>query len=95
MTLVLAWIGVVLFGGLFLVSATFNNALLVHGFLGRKEGPSGIPLIGGIAGAIALLIAPVDGVARFWWVPLFADYGCLPSLIALGFLLWRERRSRS
>ncbi len=40
---------------------------------------SAIPLIGGIAGAIAARLLPP--VQSLWWLPLFVDYGSVPMLI--------------
>ena len=42
---------------------------------------SAVPLIGGISGMIALLIIPIQDVAKWWWVPLILDYGCIPVFV--------------
>jgi hypothetical protein len=39
-----------------------------------------IPLIGGIAGAIACRYAPNMTLRQSWWVPMIVDFGTLPSL---------------
>lgn len=36
-------------------------------------GGSYVPLVGGIAGAFALAIVPIDGAWRFFWIPLVLD----------------------
>jgi len=58
--------------GLVIVS---NWALLVRA-LSRKRHESTVPLVGGLLGAVGLVVVPLDGFARFWWVPLLIDYRC-------------------
>ena len=82
---------------LFLWAAAFN--LLVYATAAirpwRKSGrrlPSVVPLVGGLSGAVALVLCPVRSVPRYAWLPLVLDVGCLPSLIlfvvgfAVGFI---------
>lgn len=61
---------------------------LIRALAGKRKG-SGLPIIPGLLGAIALLIAPsTNDIARwhsFWWVPLFVDVGCVPWLI---YFIW-------
>lgn len=52
--------------------------------------PSWIPLLGGVSGAMALLILPHPSFAAMWWLPLFLDYGSIPGLThTLIWHLWR------
>ena len=48
----------------------------------REEGspPSTIPLAGGLLMVLGMLSAPVTSLHTFAWVPLFLDYGCLPTI---------------
>jgi hypothetical protein len=43
-----------------------------------------------LAGSLALLVIPVRGVASYWWIPPILDYGCLPGLFHMSFLLARR-----
>ncbi len=44
------------------------------------QGPSIIPLAGGLMMVVGMLTAPLTSLHTFAWVPLFLDYGCLPTL---------------
>jgi ADP-ribosylglycohydrolase len=71
------WILPALLFGFFVLGA-FVNASVVLG-IGRKPDethtPSMVPFVPGIAGAIALAIAPNEAVRPFFWVPLLLDLG--------------------
>ena len=50
----------------------------------RRMGSTSLTLIlGGIAGALALFVAPVDGLWQWFWVPMLLDPGCLPALVMI------------
>jgi hypothetical protein len=49
----------------------------------RKKFESLGPFAGGIAGTIGLLLLPIARAHAFWWVPLVADLGCGPLLLAV------------
>lgn len=34
---------------------------------------SWVPFLGGVFAVVALLTLPIDGTARFWWIPLIVD----------------------
>ena len=44
------------------------------------EAPSVIPLAGGLLMVAGMLTAPLAALHMFAWVPLFLDYGCLPTI---------------
>lgn len=55
-----------------------------YGILKRKPAESNrqsSSCLGGVLGAVALLIIPVPGLARWCWVPLMIDLHCFPSLL--------------
>jgi hypothetical protein len=61
----------------------------------RAEGTAGgvsmVPVIGGVAGALAFVVAPIPGLARWAWLPLVLDVGCAPLLaFALGNVVRRR-----
>ena len=53
------------------------------------------PLTGGIAGALALFICPIDEIWKWFWIPLLVDYGtgfyCVGGLVCSGWLLIRSK----
>lgn len=59
----------------------FFNAWTVANYFRTRKHVSAIPLVGGIAGAIALSILPVNHLASWWWLPLLLDYGSLPMFV--------------
>ena len=59
-----------------------NWAMVIQG-MRRKFMGSLIPLVGGIAGVLAVLIVPAPRVLGYFWVPLVADAGCLVVLAAI------------
>ena len=44
------------------------------------EAPSVIPLAGDLLMVAGMLTAPLAALHMFAWVPLFLDYGCLPTI---------------
>lgn len=56
----------------------------------RTKGGSLIPVIGGVLVAVTFVLVPVNIIHSIWWVPLFADLGCVPLLmLTAGYWLWR------
>ncbi len=60
-------------GLLFFVGCAAANGSVFIKWLVRNKSGSTIPLIGGIAGCFALLVAPWSTVHFYWWVPLLLD----------------------
>lgn len=52
-----------------------------------EQYPSGVPLVGGICGAIGLWLVPAPVVSRFAWLALLLDYGCLPYTVSFLFYM--------
>ena len=52
-----------------------------------------VPLVGGVSGALAILLWPAPVVHVWFWVPLVIDLGSLPILFML--LVWLKRRPKS
>jgi hypothetical protein len=66
--------------GVFAVCVIVGNAYIVLGEIisrGRRHS-SWIPILGGACGTGAILLAPIDGLHWWWWVPLLVDWGCVP-----------------
>jgi hypothetical protein len=71
----------------FVSGATVNLAVAWR-FCSRGQRESLIPFLAGCAGAVGFLILPVNGLARWWWIPLVIDLGSAPMVIvALATLL--------
>lgn len=96
----LQWVGASLLAAFFLLLSTFN---LWCWFLQAKRPDRGhvsvAPLLGGVAGALALLITPLGTLeerAVWIWIPLVADVGCVPvvllAIVVLPVQWFRERR---
>lgn len=88
--LALAWtiIGV-FFGALFLLIAIGNMRIMAL-WCARRERASLVPLIGGVAGALAFLTLSIAQLSGRWWLPLLLDIGTLP-LVALTSVLFLRR----
>jgi hypothetical protein len=89
------WIASVILFLVFALNAFLNAMNFWRGIRGAKTGSS-IPLVGGISGAIALSIVPWPAANRWWWLPLFLDYGCAPLLTFIVFwMLFRKTTKKS
>ena len=61
----------------------------VRAYIRRRRGQddpgpgSVIPVLGGLLGAIALWIMPVDGTRPWFWIPLVLDWGFAPLFVIL------------
>lgn len=90
------WMGLIFFTTLFAWASIFNwSVFLRASILRRPHVPSVAPNAGGLAGFIAAILCPIDGISRFAWVPLLADYGTLPWLVSLPFALMWDRHGRT
>ncbi|MHC4202140.1 MAG: hypothetical protein ACYSU0_19285, partial [Planctomycetota bacterium] len=65
-------------GLLAVVSIIGNACIFVAGAVFRRRLGSWVPYIGGVSGCVALLVVPIAGTAFWCWVPLLADWGCIP-----------------
>ena len=52
-------------------------------FKKQKSFVSFVPFVGGLVGTIGVLLLPVPGARFFWWIPLVADLGSGPLLLAV------------
>lgn len=63
-------------------------------YVSKKLKASWIPLVGGVLGAVGLILLPVRQASGYWWVPLLVDFGCAPGfLYALWWHVMRKRNS--
>ena len=67
-----------------------NTHVFVRGYVLRRPSGSWVPFVGGLAGALGLLIVPVAAFHEYWWVPLVIDWGSIPgTLFTILFYLRR------
>jgi len=88
-----AWIPVALLGSFSTYVISMNVAAVYLGLFRREHHSLG-PLLGGGAGAIAMLLCPLPGVRSWAWVPLVVDPGCLYASLAFAYSLLTESRRR-
>ena len=77
---------------LFAWLAAMNARVFWNTFVRRQSTPSWIPLVGGLCGMLSLLVVPVPGAGRWWWVPLLVDWGSIPGIaVSIAYALLRPR----
>lgn len=76
-------IAFVLSGFVALVAALANWHSAWRALRGRKA-PSPVPLVGGLAGAVAMLTSPWEGTSSLWWLPFLLDWGSIPVAVYAG-----------
>jgi hypothetical protein len=75
------WIVSILLLGVFLYIALLHAALIFSVYVLKQKGSSMVPLFAGICGALGIVLLPVKGSAKYWWLPLLLDYGSIPLLL--------------
>lgn len=94
--LLFRWCAAAVLGVGFVSIAVPHAVIAFKGAVLGKKVPSFLPFFGGIMGAVALVIVPLPGISAYWWVPLIADFGCIPiSVWTIAWLLARRMRRRS
>ena len=74
---------------MFVWLAGFNASIIWRALVRRKKSPSWVPLVGGVCGSLALVIAPVPGAREWWWLPLNLDWGSVGFIVMLvSMLIW-------
>ena len=73
-----------------LVAIVANGETVVRGFVLKERTPSFVPLIGGLAGVLSIMICPARAVHSWWWLPLLLDWGSVPGIAHA--LWWHTRR---
>lgn len=86
----MAWMLSISFGLLWLFIAGQNAYLLWQAKL-HHHSNSLVLFIGGVFGAVAVLILPVANSVYWCWLPLVLDVGCLPVL----WKIWRHKSDDS
>jgi len=88
----------VIAGGLLMILGGFVTIMnwgVVLQWLWRKKHSSWIPVVGGGLAAAGAATLPYSPVNALWWVPLFADWGCMPGLAyTIACYGWRSLTQR-
>ena len=76
--------------GLFFIFA--NWSIFYNNYFTKNQHSSWVPLLGGLFTAVGAGNSPLnDHVEAWWWVPFVVDYGCLPALIHIAWILMFRR----
>ena len=75
-------------------AVTLGNFGLILRWLISKKGSSQVPVLGGLAGLLAMLVAPSAWLQAWWWAPLLVDPGTAPLLAATAWDALRRRRGQ-
>lgn len=71
-------------GGLLILLATWvallNWMIFVKGEILRRPTGSWVPLFAGVTACLGLLVVPVEGLARYWFIPFLVDWGSVPGI---------------
>lgn len=81
----LLWIGTVMIAGTFFGMFVFNWRFFFKKLRQGDDRISPVPWVGGLAGALALFLCPLEGAFDFWWVPFCLDFGCIPNSLWLAY----------
>jgi hypothetical protein len=77
---VIRWIAFSLLALFFVVMFVANWAIRINNIRGKKS-VSYIPFLGGLSGAGALLVMPLEGAWHYCRVPLVVEWGTVPGLV--------------
>ncbi len=89
---IIRWVFAGLLAAVWLLFAIGNASSMIEA--ARRKGSTSLTLfVGGIAGALSLLICPLPGTARWAWAPAVLDMGCIPAAFAIGYALITQRQS--
>ena len=93
---ILVWIAVSLLGLIFLALALFNAwSMVIQVTRPGQPHVSPAPLVGGVAGMIAVLLLPIGSISQrllFAPLPLILDLGCALYFIGGLWCIFREKK---
>jgi hypothetical protein len=59
-----------------------TNAITILRYFRRGDKGSLLPIFGGLAGFLALLVVPLNGAWMWCWLPIVFDFWTLPSILS-------------
>jgi hypothetical protein len=65
--------------------AVMNWAVFFNNHILRKKWTSAVPLIGGLVGAIGIVLLPACGSWKYAWLPFILDWGSIPVIVVYLF----------
>ena len=92
---IVQWVLFLAASALFLVGAVFNGMIGWRTWIrDESDGPSVAPLLFGLVGIVAVLLAPFGELSDRWawiWLPLLLDYGTGPYFLMVAYYLAFKR----
>jgi len=73
----LRWLIAVLLIAFSALAIMANGHLALERLRGKNSGSFAM-IMGGVLGAIGILLLPVSGAHKWFWLPAVLDFGCLP-----------------
>jgi hypothetical protein len=77
------------------IALAVANARILLRWLVLRRKSSIMPFLGGILGVGGVLLLPVHGTNKWFWLPLIFDWGALPTLALAAFYRIRTTRTLS
>ena len=72
-----------------------NWYVFIQNHIVKKKWSSCITLLGGGAASVGLLLLPIEGIAKFAWLPLVFDWGSFPVIIVSLVIHLRSKKTNS
>jgi hypothetical protein len=69
-----------------------NWYVFIQNHIIKKTWSSCITLLGGVAASVGLLLLPIEGIAKFAWLPLILDWGSLPVIVVSVVIYLRSKK---
>lgn len=72
-----------------------NWVVFSNNYIFKKKWSSAIPLFGGIAGMLGIILYPISGSYKYSWIPLLLDWGSIPIIfVSLVFSIIKFYRDK-
>jgi hypothetical protein len=80
---------------LFAALIIVGNVRIILRWIFKREKSSTIPLVGGLCGVLGILLVPIRGAGKWWWVPLILDFNSIASLVGLILIFFKSPSQNS
>ncbi|PYP92880.1 MAG: hypothetical protein DMG65_02505 [Candidatus Angelobacter sp. Gp1-AA117] len=88
----LRWIIAVLLIAFSALAIIANGHLALQRLRAKNSGSFAM-IMGGVLGAIGILLLPVSGAHKWFWLPAVLDFGCLPYFVMLAWFSLSQRKT--